>query len=178
VDTPKLTIGRSRPLQRHLRRSLSLRSLNFLHGLPQVSSRTGRTPAGYASFAGLAVLHEASTRGRFWLQLCPFLLAFCAGAAQRRHNRGSPKFTSAAPVHHRTKLLIFTAGLMRQFRFVATVTVLQQRIHGSWWGTGRHRRPAGATQQQRPGITQQAKGRQHAEELGKRWRFFPTYAEV
>ena len=36
LNTPKLTIERSRPLQRHLRRSLNLRSPNFSHGLPQV----------------------------------------------------------------------------------------------------------------------------------------------
>jgi hypothetical protein len=85
---------------------------------------------------GLAALHEGSARRRLGLQLCPFLLAFCAGAARRMHNRGALKLTSAAAVHHRAKLLIFTAGLMRPFRFVATVTILPQGILGSWCGTG------------------------------------------
>jgi hypothetical protein len=111
---------------------------------PQVSPRLDvsfikkRQCAGsYPSFAGLAALHEGSARRRLGLQLCPFLLAFCAGAARRMHNRGALKLTSAAPVHDRTKLLILTARLMRPFRFVATVTILQQGTYGVWVRDGR-----------------------------------------
>jgi len=36
----------------------------------------------------------------------------------------------AGIVHDGAKLLIFAAGLLWQFRFVPTVTILQQTIHG------------------------------------------------
>jgi hypothetical protein len=75
-------------------------------------------------------------------------------------------------------LLIFAAGLIREFRFVSTVTILQQGIHQPWWEAARHRPPAEATEQQGQGNHKGTTGRPPAEDLGKRWRFFPTYAEV
>jgi len=65
-------------------------------------------------------------------------------------------------------LLIFLAGLIAQFRFVSTVTILQQTIRCR--GAG-HRPPRG-NRAKGQGILPSAK------ELGKRWRFFPTYAEL
>jgi hypothetical protein len=69
------------------------------------------------------------------LRLYLFLLGFCAGAAPRKHNRRSRKLKSAAPVHHGMIPLIFAAGLIQEFRFVSTVTILQQGIHQPWWET-------------------------------------------
>jgi hypothetical protein len=64
------------------------------------------------------------------VELCLFLLAFCSELALRKHERGSRKLKSAAPSHDRMMLLNFTAGLTAQFRFVSTVTNLQQTIRG------------------------------------------------
>jgi hypothetical protein len=51
-------------LQRHLRRSLSLRSLKFFHGLPQVSSRMARKSVDCADSARPAALREESSSGQ------------------------------------------------------------------------------------------------------------------
>jgi hypothetical protein len=115
-----------------LRRSTKLRSLKFLHGLTQVSSRKGSALAGCASFAGSLRCTRDPQDGGSGCSYAHFYWLF----ARRMHNRGALKLTSAAAVHHRAKLLIFTAGLMRPFRFVATVTILPQGILGSWCGTG------------------------------------------
>jgi len=65
-------------------------------------------------------------------------------------------------------LLIFVAGLIAQFRFVSIVTILQQSIRCR----GAGRRPPRGNRAKGQGIMPSAK------ELGKRWRFFPTYAEL
>jgi hypothetical protein len=67
-------------------------------------------------------------------------------------------------------LLILLAGLTAQFRFVSTATILQQ---------------ASSPSTPRPQFVARARARPRgvpkvlsAKELGKRWRFFPTYAEL
>jgi hypothetical protein len=105
------------------------------------------------------------------LRLCPFLLAFCAVAAQCTQPRRWRKRPSAAPVCDGAKLLIFAARLTAQFRIVSSVTILQQIVHPC------SPAPAG-TLRRAAGKTKRFAGMSPAEELGKRWRFFPTYAEV
>jgi hypothetical protein len=119
------------PLQRHLRRSLSLRSLKFLQGLPQVSSRSGGTPAAQAWFTPIAAPHETGAGGQREFQLCLFLLAFRRDVALHKHNHSPRELMSTNPVHHRVILLIFAAGLIALFRFVSTVTILQHAIRRS-----------------------------------------------
>ena len=71
-------------------------------------------------------------------------------------------------------MLIFTAPLTRQFRFVTIVTILQQTAptfveNENDMERRRHDRckwPGGSD------------GLPPAKELGKRWRFFATFAEV
>jgi hypothetical protein len=70
-------------------------------------------------------------------------------------------------------MLIFTAPLTRQFRFVSIVTILQQTAaafveNETTWSA------ADATDAKAEGSD----GLPPAKELGKRWRFFATYAEV
>jgi hypothetical protein len=71
-------------------------------------------------------------------------------------------------------MLIFTAPLTRQFRFVSIVTILQQTAsppvenEATWIA-------ADATDAKRP---RGSDGLPPAKELGKRWRFFSTYTEV
>jgi len=70
---------------------------------------------------------------------------------------------------------MFAAGLAPRFRIVATVTILQQVICLPLPVTRRNRPPPEPPDQEGPkGIT----GQLPAKELGKSWRFFPTYAEV
>jgi len=71
-------------------------------------------------------------------------------------------------------MLIFTAPLTRRFRFVSIVTILQQttavfvekRNDTDRRGSDRYKKAEGSD------------GQPPAKELGKRWRFFATYAEV
>jgi hypothetical protein len=49
-------------------------------------------------------------------------------AAQLPHRDWSPKSAFAGVVHRAMKLPTFEAALTRQFRFVSTVTILQQTI--------------------------------------------------
>jgi hypothetical protein len=67
-------------------------------------------------------------------------------------------------------LLILLAGLTALFRFVSTVTILQQASSPS---TPRPH-TAGRARAKGQGVRQVLS----AKELGKRWRFFPTYAEL
>jgi hypothetical protein len=71
-------------------------------------------------------------------------------------------------------LLIFAAGLPRQFRFVSIVTILQQTIHGLSLDHAGIGRSLSRCCKKAKGIASKSP----AKELGKRWRFFPTYAEV
>ena len=71
-------------------------------------------------------------------------------------------------------MLIFTAPLTLQFRFVSIVTILQQTAPAfveseTTWTA------ADATDAKRPGGSD---GLPPAKELSKRWRFFAPYAEV
>ena len=61
----------------------------------------------------------------------PFLLIFRGGLAPHKHNHKSRERTSSTPVHHRIMLLMFAPGVLRQFRFVATVTILQHTVRRS-----------------------------------------------
>jgi hypothetical protein len=162
------------PLQRHLRRSLSLRSLKFLQGLPQVSSRSGGTSAAQAWFTLIAAPHEAGAGRRREFQLCLFLLAFRRDVALHKHNHSPRELMSTNPVHHRVILLIFAAGLIALFRFVSTVTILQHAIRRSPPVRGGHSVAASNP----PANAERIAGLAPAKELGKGWRFFPTYAEV
>jgi len=67
-------------------------------------------------------------------------------------------------------LLIFAAGLTARFRFVSTVTILQQ--------TDRCRRRSSSAAEVTARKAKGNRGLPSAKELGKRWRFFPTYAEL
>ena len=71
-------------------------------------------------------------------------------------------------------MLILEAGLNRQFRFVSIVTILQQTAaafveNETAWTV------ADATDAKK---AEGSDGLPPAKELGKRWRFFATYAEV
>ena len=71
-------------------------------------------------------------------------------------------------------MLIFTAPLTRRFRFVSIVTILQQTAavfveNETTWTA------AEATDAKK---AEGSDGQPPAKELGKRWRFFATYAEV
>jgi hypothetical protein len=71
-------------------------------------------------------------------------------------------------------MLIFTAPLTRQFRFVTIVTILQQTApafveNETTWSA------ADTADAKRLGGSD---GLPPAKELGKRWRFFSTYTEV
>jgi hypothetical protein len=78
---------------------------------------------------------------------------------------------SATLVHSGMILLIFAAGLTNRFRFVAPVTILQQT-------DGWSRREATRHRPWRSQPVHRISSLLLAEELGKRWRFLPTYAEV
>ncbi len=71
-------------------------------------------------------------------------------------------------------MLILEAGLNRQFRFVSIVTILQQTAaafvenDNDMDRSGRYRCKK----------AEGSDGLPPAKELGKRWRFFATYAEV
>jgi hypothetical protein len=70
--------------------------------------------------------------------------------------------------------LMFAAGLIRDSDLEATVTILQQVFRRFWPGTRRN-------EARRTRRTQRGSGESRgapAKDLGKRWRFFPTYAEV
>ena len=71
-------------------------------------------------------------------------------------------------------MLIFTAPLTRQFRFVSIVTILQQ-IAPAFVENETTWIAADATDAKGRGGSD---GLPPAKELGKRWRFFATYAEV
>jgi hypothetical protein len=72
-------------------------------------------------------------------------------------------------------LLIFAAALTCQFRFVSTVTILQQNYSPIFV---RRRTPWASAENSRTTKAKGITGSSPAEELGKRWRFFPTYAGV
>ena len=127
-----------------------------------------RRSAVYAQTGVGRCIAVASLGQRQTVELCLFLLAFCGDLGLREHERGSRKLESAALSHHQMMLLMSAAGLIAQFRFVSTVTILQQTIRCR--GAGYRRR--GGNRAKGQGIMPSAK------ELGKRWRFFPTYAEL
>jgi hypothetical protein len=75
------------------------------------------------------------------LRLCPFLLSFCDGPAPFASNRRWYRRKSAAAAHNGMMLLIFLAGLIRRFRIVSTVTILQHAVlpfAGTADGVDRH----------------------------------------
>jgi hypothetical protein len=116
------------------------------------------------------------------VRLCPFLLAFYAVAAQRMPCAADAKQHRPGLYATERKLLIFAAWLTAQFRIASSVTILQQIIHlraPGPAGRGPPLRPSGMKGQGK--AKERAKrfaGMSPAEELGKLWRFFPTYAEV
>jgi len=69
---------------------------------------------------------------------------------------------------------MFAAGLICGSDLESTVTILQQDFRRFWPRT-RRVRPTGDTGRR---VSQENHGRSPAKELSKRWRFFPTYAEV
>src|SRR5258708_37444143 len=81
---------------------------------------------------------------------------------------------SDAASRHATMLLRFAAGLTPQFRFVATVTILQQGICLPLPLTRRNRPSQEPPGKKGQGIT----GVLACQRVGQSWRFFPTYAEV
>src|SRR6266702_5953647 len=126
----------------------------------------GRRSAGYAQIGAGPCTAVVNLERRLPIELRLFLLAFCCDPALRKHERGSRKLGSPALSHHRMMLLTFLAGLIAQFRFFSTVTILQQTIRRR--GAG-HRPPRGNRAKDQRILPS-------AKELGKRWRFFPTYA--
>ena len=71
-------------------------------------------------------------------------------------------------------MLIFTAPLTRQFRFVSIVTILQQTAAVFV----EKRNDADRRGSDRCKKAEASDGQPPAKELGKRWRFFATYAEI
>jgi hypothetical protein len=76
-------------------------------------------------------MHEGDTSAGAQLRQGSFVLIFRVGLAPHIHNYKSRKRISTTPLHHRIMLLMFAAGVLRQFRFVATVTILQQAVRRS-----------------------------------------------
>jgi hypothetical protein len=91
------------------------------------------------------------------------------------HARRSRKFISAEPAHDGMMLLIFAATLNWRFRFVSTVTILQQSILRCEMRSTAAGASRAAKTKETPSDSQRVPD---AKELGRRWRFFPTYAEV
>jgi hypothetical protein len=71
-------------------------------------------------------------------------------------------------------LLIPVAGLFGRYRFVTTVTILQQ----TWKVIVDLGRMGALQRDENARGDSQGNPLAPAEELGKRWRFFPTYAGV
>ena len=82
-----------------------------------------------------------------------------------------------AAAHNGMMLLIFSAGLIWRFRIVSTVTILQHAICSRISSERQYRR-RGASTGKAEETPREIPGLRPAEELGKRWRFFPTYAGV
>ena len=154
--------------------SLILRSLKFLHGLPQVSSRTVRISACYAWSARIVALREATSGKRGERKYVHIYWIFSIIRRRRCARLAGESRDSPHLGDDEMPPPMFAAGLIRGSDLESTVTILQQDLRRCWsrtrWseaprthralsGPGNHRGPL-------------------AKELGKRWRFFPTYAEV
>ena len=109
--------------------SNKVRSLNFPHGLLQVSSRTigasARCAGGRAGWRSRA--KQPSVEPGFSTYACIYRLSATIGRRANKPNRrkccGRGNAYTAA-----TKLLNFASALTRPFRIVWTVTILQQAI--------------------------------------------------
>jgi len=96
--------------------------------------------------------------------------------AQRAHNSNRGKRSVyAAAAKPLITLLNFAAGQRMELRIVAIVTILQQLV-------AVRSAPAAAFRKLRPErsvrIVRNKRDFANAEWLGKRWRFFATYADV
>jgi hypothetical protein len=95
-------------------------------GLAASFIKDGRAPAGPGNLVRVAALNKTTIERRRLLQLCAFLLAFFDGLVRCKREDHSRELTSTAASNDGMMLLIFAAAVTRQFRFVLTVTILQQ----------------------------------------------------
>ena len=152
--------------------SYKVRSLNFPHGLIQVSSRTTGVSAPVQGVAGLAnAARQLSVEPGFF-DLGLSLLAFCDDRAQAdapspEENRSAGDAYTAA-----TKLLNFASGLTRPFRIVSTVTILQQAFTCFYGDRSAPRASTSASYNEAIGNHACPSP---AKQLSKCWRFFRTY---
>src|ERR1700736_4970829 len=103
-----------------------LRSLNFLHRLPQLSSGMAGAARGWTPRPYL--LHRTKQPGddsRRYGYACFYWLFKSTGRGASTTDAEENRRPSHLRGYAMT-LLIFAAGLVRQFRFVPTVTILQQ----------------------------------------------------
>ncbi len=159
----------------HLRRSLTLRSLKFSHRLPQVSSRMAPCISGLRVFRATRCTAHGKYPESGGMTVMPIFTGFlrsrsaaypqpqrqrialrraCTPRNEIAHIRGRPD--PAVPIcrdrhNSATAHSPFSAGS-------GTISMFRRALD--------------------EGKTRGIAWRWSAEELGKRWRFFPTYADV
>src|SRR5438105_1270256 len=130
-----------------------------------------RRSAGYAQIGAGRCTAVANLGRRLPVELCLFLLAFRGDVTPREHELGSCKLRSTGLSRERMMLLIFAA------RPDSTVPICLDRYN---FATGQFAASV-PTSSAAEATARKAKGNRglpSANELGKRWRFFPTYAEL
>ena len=111
---------------RHSRCSLSLKSLKFLQGLPQDSSRRGRFRSHWPCQARSSARHGCA---RGWgpagrCDCIPYI--FLTGRDYRTKGNPGPKRAQVADFQRLNDALMFAAGPGRDSDLVRTVTNMQQ----------------------------------------------------
>jgi hypothetical protein len=153
---------------------------------PQVSPRLDasfikirQTLPGYASFTELAALHEGSARRQPGAAFMPVFIGFLRGCGAAKIQ---PQLTRTN-VHRTCTPLNKTAHI--DSRADAAIPICCDRHNfatGDTRGSGCERRRDPRTPSslavRAEGIREGAAEPAPAEELGKRWRFFPTYTAV
>ncbi|WP_145963594.1 hypothetical protein [Bradyrhizobium algeriense] len=99
-----------------MRASNKVRSLNFPHGLVQVSSRTIGVSASCATHRRSGETEGSIFGGTGFFDLSLYLLAFCDDLAQGEQRTHGVCFASGSSYTATIKLLNFASGLTRQFR--------------------------------------------------------------
>ena len=159
-----------------MRASNKVRSLNFPHGLMQVSSSTTGVSAFCARIRRIGERDKTSFQRNRLFRFGPDSIGFLrrSGAGQTRRlpkkNCSSGDTYTAA-----TKLLNFAPALTRPFRIVWTVTILQQAFTCFYGDRSAHRESPNASSNEAIGNHARPSP---AEQLSKDWRFFPTYTRA
>jgi hypothetical protein len=107
---------------------------------PRLAAGLTKNTSGIGDFSAVHARHrgaQCNQKARAELRLCLFLLAFCWAPAPFASGRRCHRRQSAAPAHNGMMLLIFSAGLIRRFRIVSIVTILQHAIHPYLSDSGR-----------------------------------------